>query len=251
MDIFYLIILIVAAFTIASAAGFGSNIIGLSIGLNLYPLTFLMPVLLPLNIIINLIIALKNRSNISPEILKKVMFLFPAGMIPGILFFLNFAMSRYVIIIFAVFILSVSLRDIYRQYFNKHFFSSENSMINRNYLEKIYMFTAGVIHGIFATGGPLLVLATARLNPGKDAFRSTLPLVWASMNFILTITYIPAGIFNETTLKTTMLLLPFALIGFFIGEHIQKKIKEEHFKTLVSLLLIASASAMIIKNLFI
>ena len=251
MDIFYLIILIVTAFTIASAAGFGSSIIGLSIGLNLYPLTFLMPVLLPLNIIINLIIALRNRSNISPEILKKIMILFPAGMIPGILIFLNFAMSKSIIIIFAAFILSISLRDIYRQYYNAHFLSAEFGKLNRSCLEKIYMFTAGMLHGIFATGGPLLVLATAGLNPGKDAFRSTLPLVWASMNIILTITYIPAGIFNETTLKTTMLLLPFALTGFFIGEYIHKEINEEHFKTLVSLLLIASASAMIIKNLII
>ena len=111
------------------------------------------------------------------------------------------------------------------------------------------MFTAGVLHGIFATGGPLLVIATSRLNLGKDAFRSTLPLIWSSMNIVLVITYIKAGIFNETTVKATLLLLPFALGGFFIGEYIHKKINEKHFKTLVSLLLIASAVAMIIKNI--
>ena len=249
MDLFYLIIIIVTAFTIASAAGFGSSIIGLSIGLNLYPLAFLMPVMLPLNIIINLIIVLKNRHSISPEILRKVMVLFPAGIIPGIFIFLNFAMSKVIILIFAFFIILISLRDIYRQYSNDHFVESKEGVINYNFLEKIYMFTAGVLHGIFATGGPLLVLATSRLNPGKNAFRSTLPLVWASMNIVLTITYIPAGIFNETTVKTTLLLLPFALAGFFIGEYIHKEIDEENFKTLVSLLLLASAAAMIIKNI--
>ena len=249
MDLFYLILIILTAFSIASAAGFGSSIIGLSIGLNLYPLAFLMPVMLPLNIIINLIIVLKNRNNISPEILRKIMFLFPAGIIPGIFIFLNFAMSKIIVLIFAIFILIISLRDIYRQYFNEHFISEKEGIINHKFLDKIYMFTAGVIHGIFATGGPLLVLATSRLNPGKNAFRSTLPLVWASMNIILTLTYIPAGIFNETTAKTTILLLHFALAGFFIGEYIQKKINEEYFKTLVSILLVASAAAMIIKNI--
>lgn len=249
MDTFYLILLTSLAFTIASIAGFGSNIIGLSLGLTLYPLTFLMPVLLPLNVGINLLIVIKNRKYINSTILKSIFPLFPAGSALGLFIFHTSAMDRWVIILFAFFILYVAMRDIHRQYREDYILPPEKTRIDRSILEKIYMTSSGIIHGIYATGGPLLVIAVSRLNQGKDAMRSTLPLIWVIMNSILTTTYAAAGLFNPSTIKTTLILTPFALSGFFIGEQIYKKIDEERFKTIVSLILISGAVVIIIKNL--
>lgn len=249
METFYLILLTVSAFTIASIAGFGSNIIGLSLGLILFPLTFLMPVLLPLNVAVNLLIAVKNRKFINSTIIRSIIPLFPAGSAIGIFIFHKSAMERWVIILFALFILYVAIRDLYRQYREDYIAPPAKERIDRSILEKIYMVSSGIIHGIFATGGPLLVIAVSRLNLGKDAMRSTLPLIWVIMNSILTSTYAAAGLFNYTTIKTTLIITPFALSGFFIGELIYKKIDEERFKTIVSLLLLSGAVAIIIKNL--
>jgi len=249
METLYLIIITGTAFTIASIAGFGSNIIGLSLGLTLFPLTFLMPVLLPLNIVVNLLLAIRNRKNINQLIIKNIFPLFPAGSAIGLFIFHTFAMDRWVIILFALFILYVAIKDIYRQYREDHIVPAVKRKIDQSILEKIYMTASGIIHGIFATGGPLIVIAVSRLNPGKDAIRSTLPIIWVIMNSILTATYAAAGLFNETTIKTTLILSPFALCGFFIGEHIYRKIDEERFKTIVSLILIAGAIAIIIKNI--
>jgi len=249
MEILYLIIITCAAFTIASIAGFGSNIIGLSLGLTLFPLPFLMPVLLPLNVAVNLLILLKNHKGINSKIIRSIFPLFPAGSALGLFIFHNSAMDRWVIILFALFILYVAIRDIYRQYRKDYIVPPAKERIDRNIRAKIYMAGSGIIHGIFATGGPLIVIAVSRLNPGKDAIRSTLPLIWVIMNSILTATYAAAGLFNDTTIKTTLILSPFALCGFIIGEKIYKKIDEERFKTIVSLILITGAIAIIIKNL--
>ncbi len=249
MDTFYLTLLTTAAFTVASIAGFGSNIIGLSLGLMIFPLTFLMPVLLPLNIAVNLLLAVKNRKHINRTIIKSIIPLFPAGSALGLLIFHTSAMDRWVIILFALFILYVGIRDIYRQYQKDHIIPPAKERIDPSILEKIYMTSSGIIHGIFATGGPLIVIAVSKLNQGKDAMRSTLPLIWVVMNSILTATYAAAGLFNYSTLKITLILSPFALSGFLIGEMVYKKIDEERFKTIVSLILISGAIAIIIKNL--
>jgi hypothetical protein len=44
---------------------------------------------------------------------------------------------------------------------------------------------AGVIHGIYAAGGPMLVYAIGREGLTKKVFRSTLSMVWILLNVIL------------------------------------------------------------------
>ena len=53
-----------------------------------------------------------------------------------------------------------------------------------------YVLSAGIVHGIYATGGPLLVYALNRLNMSKSIFRSTLAAIWTALNIVLVFSYV-------------------------------------------------------------
>lgn len=242
MEYMILIVLILSSFTIASISGFGSSILLLTIGLNFFSLKFLLPVTLPLNVILNMLIALKNYKSINKKVITGIIIpFFPIGFIAGIALFYTIPIEKAALAFFGIFIILTSIRD----YRNKQ--NEENT--NRDNLQiKILILIAGVMHGIFATGGPLLVYAINKLNLKKEEFRSTLPVVWSTMNIILIGTYIHSNLLNFQTARYTLILIPFAVLGFIAGEIIHNRIDELLFKKFITLLLIISGLLLVIKN---
>jgi uncharacterized membrane protein YfcA len=107
----------------------------------------------------------------------------------------------------------------------------------------VYITLAGLIHGIYASGGPLLIYAVSRLNLPKSVFRSTLAAVWLIFSIILTASYLIAGTFSGESLMFIAILLPVIVIGLLLGEWLHHHIDEYRFKIFVfSVLLFAGFS---------
>ena len=110
-------------------------------------------------------------------------------------------------------------------------------------MEKFGLPTAGIVHGIYASGGPLLIYAVSRLNLTKSVFRSTLGAVWFILSVILTASYVMTGKMSAHSLKLILLLLPVILIGILLGEWLHHRINEYRFKIFVfAVLLFAGLS---------
>jgi hypothetical protein len=67
---------------------------------------------------------------------------------------------------------------------------------------------AGVIHGIYASGGPMLVYAVGREGLTKKVFRSTLSMVWIVLNVILVARFLLAGDYDREAGLDILLLVP-------------------------------------------
>ncbi|HPJ34840.1 MAG TPA: sulfite exporter TauE/SafE family protein [Spirochaetota bacterium] len=241
MEYILLSSLVLSTFTIASVSGFGSSLLLLTLGLNFFSLKFLLPVSLPLNIALNLLIIIKNYKFVSKRIIATIIIpYFPAGFIAGVIVFHTIPVEKFLMVIFGLFIVLTTIRNM-----RNKIFVYDNTDSN---IIKGFIFAAGTMHGLFATGGPLLVYAINRLNLNKNEFRSTLPVVWSTMNTILIITYIHSGIMTQDKLIYSLTLLPFAIAGFFAGEILHARIDEKMFKKFVGVLLIISGISIIIKN---
>jgi hypothetical protein len=102
---------------------------------------------------------------------------------------------------------------------------------------------AGFIHGMYASGGPLLIYALGRLNLPKSVFRSTLAAVWLLFSIVLTASYLIGGNFSHESLVMITILLPLIIIGLFLGEWLHHHIDEYRFKIFVfAVLLLAGFS---------
>ncbi|MDX9825218.1 MULTISPECIES: sulfite exporter TauE/SafE family protein [unclassified Sphaerochaeta] len=104
----------------------------------------------------------------------------------------------------------------------------------------------GVVHGLFSSGGPLVVLYATRALPDKGSFRATLCLLWATLNTIIIATYLGEGSLDQNTLKTTALLIPFIVAGVVIGERVHNKVDERKFSLIVFSMLLLTGIFMLI-----
>ncbi|MDR1667536.1 MAG: sulfite exporter TauE/SafE family protein [Bacteroidales bacterium] len=97
----------------------------------------------------------------------------------------------------------------------------------------LFLLAGGIIHGAFATGGPLIVLYTAQKIPDKGKFRATMCLLWAVLNTILIVQYALEKKLNWEAGRDIVLLLPFLISGIVAGEMIHKKVSTMLFKKIV------------------
>ena len=92
---------------------------------------------------------------------------------------------------------------------------------------------AGFVHGVFATGGPVLVWALGQQPLDKAAFRATLQVVWFTLNSVLMLTFLAEGRANASTLLGTATLLPTAGLGIAVGHWLHDRVDEVRFRTAV------------------
>ncbi|MDR3116056.1 MAG: sulfite exporter TauE/SafE family protein [Treponema sp.] len=97
----------------------------------------------------------------------------------------------------------------------------------------------GIVHGMFSTGGPLVVIYASRALPDKGQFRATLCLLWAVLNTVIIGVYLFEGSITPPIAGTTGLLVPFVVFGIIAGEKIHHKVNEQIFSVIVfSMLLV-------------
>ena len=146
--------------------------------------------------------------------------------------------------VLAIFILAVSAYQLYRLGTNK---ATKAPLQARAALPYYLLLVAGgIIHGIFSSGGPLVVLYASRQLQDKGKFRATLCLLWVTLNTIIIATYLIEGSFTSPIAKTTALLVPFVLAGIVAGEKIHDKVNERTFSLIVFGMLFLTAIFMLI-----
>ena len=95
------------------------------------------------------------------------------------------------------------------------------------------LFLGGIIHGAFASGGPLVVLYAASALPDKGNFRATLCMLWTTVNTVLIISYAQAGVFIPEFNTGLAVMLPFLLTGIIAGEKIHDHVHPSHFEQII------------------
>lgn len=107
------------------------------------------------------------------------------------------------------------------------------------------VFGAGVVHGLVASGGPLLVWAVGRDWPEPGRFRVNLQAVWLVLGALLLVRYAWAGQLNVETLSDTATLVPALLVGGSVGEWLHPRISARWFRRGVFFLLLVSGLLLI------
>ncbi len=110
----------------------------------------------------------------------------------------------------------------------------------------ILLVTGGIVHGMFSSGGPLVVLYAATAIPDKGKFRATLCLLWTTLNTILISTYIIGGTFTTPVIVETAWMLPFLFAGILTGEKVHDKVDARTFSFIVFGMLLVTGIFMLV-----
>ena len=224
-NILLLALILVLAHLVETTLGFGDTIISLAFGLFLFPLEVLLPALVALAILQSTWLVIRWHRQVNWRLLLiTILPLAALGMVLGI-FIRSYAHETLLIIVLGVFIMLVSAVELIGLYMRK----SAAGPLPR-YLAVPVIVGGGIFHGLFATGGPLIVYYAGREIREPQAFLGTLAVLWLILNVTLYITMWIGGSAGVQSLQLAAVVLPGFIAGVAIGSFI--RVKELTFKTL-------------------
>lgn len=239
-----LFLILFGSYTTQAVTGFGAVVISVTLGALIYPIDTLVAVVVPLNVVLTTYLVIRHHKHIDWKLfLKKIMPLMAVGMGMGIVTAAYLKGARLVAIL-GVLVVLVSARELLVMFKN-----TEPGHNSGPLHTMLWIFAAGLVHGIYASGGPFLVYAIGKMNIGKAAFRGTLSVVWLSLNSVLTMLFLLNGRLNLETGKIVLWLLPAIPIGIWLGEIVHERVSERHFRFVTFGLLIVAGGALILKAL--
>ncbi|MCR5335068.1 MAG: sulfite exporter TauE/SafE family protein, partial [Synergistes sp.] len=108
--------------------------------------------------------------------------------------------------------------------------------------------TAGVLCGLFGVGA-LLAACVSRVTDTDASFKANISAIFIIDNTFRVILYTILGLLTPETVKFVLLLIPFALLGLFMGIKCSRHMDEKLVRKLATVLLILSGISLILKNL--
>ena len=238
INLIWLAAIVLISYTTQAMSGFGSTILALTLGIHFYSIDVLLPVLVPLDMIVNLYIVARHYQPINRSYLfRSILPAMGIGVLAGIIAF-QYIEGDLLKKLFGYLVILLSVRELFRLLRKR-----PEKIVLSNLKATGFICAAGIIHGIYASGGPLLIYAVSRLDLPKSIFRSTLSAVWFIFSVILTASYVIAGKLTAQSIKFIIIFLPMILIGILLGEWLHHRIDEYRFKLFVfAVLLFAGLS---------
>ena len=108
--------------------------------------------------------------------------------------------------------------------------------------------TAGVLCGLFGVGA-LLAAYVSRVTEGGGSFKANISAVFIVDNTFRIVLYSALGLLTLDTVKSVLLLIPFALLGLLAGMKCSSRMDEKLVRKITSVLLVLSGISLILKNL--
>lgn len=109
----------------------------------------------------------------------------------------------------------------------------------------IILLLAGIIHGMFVSGGALLVIYATQVLKDKEEFRATVAPVWVVLNSCLMFTQMRAGLIGQADVRLILISIVPLLVATWIGKKLVKKVSQKVFLNLTYILLLISGISLI------
>lgn len=224
---------ILLGFALEAITGFGGTVIALALGALLLPIATLVPVLVPLSLAMGLVLAWRHRGHLDHRLLWRL--ILPA-MVTGTVLGYAIRPTLNAAILQTLFGALVTWSAAHMLWHRLRRLPPEHRPA---WQTRIITGAAGVTHGLYASGGPLLVYALAGMPIDKARFRVTLITVWLVLDGGLSIAFWCDGRL-QAAWPAVLVFLPVVAIGAWLGEALHHRVSEHHFQTLTAVLLLVT-----------
>lgn len=240
------------AFVVEATAGFGATIVTVTLAAYFMPIPEVLAALLPANLLLSGYLALKYRRAIDTRLLLRRVgvWMVPGmalGMLPSVLPQLAGLREQGVIrTVFAAFVVALAATELWRA--SRPRAEAERALPAP--LAAGALVSAGIVHGLFACGGPMLVYVVGRELTDKARFRATLSAVWLALNLVLVVSYVAEGTINAQSLRGSGVMVASLVGGLVIGEWVHRRLSVERFRLAVFTLLLFAGGALLVRSLW-
>jgi len=149
--------------------------------------------------------------------------------------------------ILAAVMMIVGIHGFVKTWLGKEIRLSESSHpVPKYWFMRGILFTGGIVHGMFGTGGPFVVIYASKALTDKSLFRVSLCLLWVTLNTVLICGDLYAGnVWTSSNCKILLLMLPFLVAGTLLGDFLHHYVSEYYFRLIVYGVLFASGLVLI------
>ena len=229
-----LLAIVLAAYTVGTALGFGTSILVVTFAAQLLPLDVLVPFVAPLNVALSSYIAVRHRRQVQwRQLGRRIVPLVGLGVPLGLLLF-NLRELAWLKLVFALFV--VTLAALQLRLSLKRVSGGELPL--QRLPAAGLLWGGGIVHGLFGTGGPLIVYVLGREMKDKGAFRASLGAMFVPMTTALIVDYVLVGLMTPQVLRLVAMAAPVMLMGIWFGELAHRRVDDGSFKRAVWALLL-------------
>ncbi len=234
-----LIAVLLLAFVVESAVGFGSALFVVALGAQLLPLATLLPVFQPLSLALSLTIVVRERRHLDTAfLLRRVLPAMIPGVVVGMILYRVWRSDDRLLLLVGPAITTLAVVKLFDVVTDRP--PTPLAPIVAN----VVLFFAGVLHGLFGVSGPPVVWVAARTLVDKARFRATLALLWLSLSAILVAGYVVDGSLAAPQLAQAVMLVPPLVVGYVVGNALHHRVPQRAFGIGVCVMLIASGVAL-------
>ncbi len=236
-------LLLVFAYTVQTASGFGAGLIILTLGAHLLPMPVLLALMLPLSVLQSGFVVARHPGDVDVQlVLRRVVPLMALGAAIG--FGINHVAGEAPLLVttLGVLIVLLALRELVL------LITRRPSPVASLWSSRLAIFGAGVLQGLSGTGGPPLVYALGREGLDKARFRATILAVFVVMNLALITAFALDGRYDAERLGQLARLVIALPVGIVLGERLYGLFDERTFRIGVFTLLLAGGVSLLLRQ---
>ncbi len=226
------------AYLVRGIAGFGSGLISIPLLALMFPLKTVVPIVVLLDLLGSAAQGVSNRKSISWSVLIPLL---PATLV-GIalaLFFFNSVEAGVLNKSLGVFVLLFAIYQLL----------PAPDLRGGVLMALPFGLLGGLIGTLFGTGGPFYVIYLNMRSLSKEAFRASFAGYFLVDGMVRIVVFVfGLGLLNRQFLVMLLMALPPFALGLYCGGRVHREIPASTFKIFISVLLVASGSALILRS---
>lgn len=250
MSYFLFFAVILVTNIIQGITGFAGTILAMPPSLFLVGYDVAKPVLNVLGILAGVYVFITHGKHVDWKELKKVVLVMTVGILSGIFLKSMFTGNESILYkCLGIFIIVLSVQGYYQLLAKKKdTLQTEPKAAKKTGIKSyLLLISSGIVHGMFVSGGPLLIAYLSKTVKEKVSFRATISTVWIILNTIILIDDIRAGLWTISLVKTQVIAIPFFIVGMAAGTKLYKSMSQMLFMKLTYILLFISGISLLFK----
>ncbi|MFI3213547.1 MAG: sulfite exporter TauE/SafE family protein [Eubacteriales bacterium] len=212
---------------IQAITGFAGTMLAMPISIKLIGMN---PARIALNAVAtaaSIYIVAKDYKQVNLKMLKRALLWMTVGTLISMIVYrtINTTILLY---LYGVVIIGIALHKLF----------IKNQVSIKPYFMNIILILAGILQGLFASGGPFLVIYLVSNIKDKHEFRATVSAIWIVLGAVFAIQNMEYTTISDVRISS-LSMIPLVL-GVILGDQIHRKIPQEKFMKMTYVLLLIS-----------
>ena len=229
---------VLLAYTVFGISGFGSTVISVPILAHFLPLTYLVPLMVLLDLAAALFVGQQGRQHVSGAELKRIVPFILVGIVLGVTVLVNVDADSLRLAL-GIFTLAVGIHGIV------------NPVLHET-ISPWWSVPAGILGGaiatVFGAGGPIYATYVSGRLREKGEIRSTVSTLISISAFSRALFYAVGGLLLHMAILVGLVVLaPFVWLGLRLGGRIHVNLTQVQLRRVIGTLLVLTGTSLLIR----